>query len=99
MLEGAHAVGAERLEERELRLDRDRVRRDRIDDAAAETRNRVGRGAPGDVGVAPKLDREQVEPRVEPDNKLRALAFDRLGDAVGEGSGRCRCLDLHPFRA
>jgi hypothetical protein len=43
------------------------------------------------VRVAAQLDREQIEARVEPDDELRALALDRLGDAVGErfhGDGR-----------
>ena len=51
--------GAERLEERELRLDGDGVRRDGVDDAAAEARD-----------VAAKLDGQQVEARVEPDDEL-----------------------------
>ena len=41
------SLGAERLEERELRLDRDGVRRDRVDDPAAEARD-----------VAAQLDRQ-----------------------------------------
>ena len=47
--ERLHPVLAERLEERELRLDGDRVRRDRVDDPAAEA---------GDV--AAQLDGHQV---------------------------------------
>ena len=43
VLEGAHPVRAERLEERELRLDGDDVRRDRVDDPAAEARAALGR--------------------------------------------------------
>jgi hypothetical protein len=42
-LERVHAVRAQRLEEGELRLDGDRVRRDRVHDPAAEARDRVGR--------------------------------------------------------
>jgi hypothetical protein len=34
--------------------------------------------------VALQLDREEVRPWVEPDDKLRPLALDRLGEAVGE---------------
>ena len=71
-------VGAERLEERELRLDRDDVRRDRVDDPAAEARRRLaGR-------LAAQLDGKQVRPRIEPDDELRSLALDRLGEPVAE---------------
>src|SRR6266536_2887501 len=81
LLEGAHAVGTERLEERELRLDRDRVRRNRVDDPAAEARNGVGCCTAGDVGITAELDRQEVEPRIEADDELRALALDCLADA------------------
>src|SRR5204862_5480711 len=64
-LEGTQTVGAERLEEGELRLDGDRVRRDRVDDPAAEARDRIGGGAPRDVGVSAQLHGEQVKPWVE----------------------------------
>ena len=84
LLERAHPVGAERLEERELRLDRDDVRRDGVDDPAAEARGRLGGRGPPDVGVAAQLDRQQVEPRVEADDELAALPLDGLGEAVGE---------------
>ena len=73
-LEGGDSVGAEHLEERELRLDGDAVRRDRVDDPAAEARGRLGGGRPADVRVAAELEREQVEPRVEPDDQLAAAA-------------------------
>ena len=66
-------AGAERLEERELRLDGDRVRRDRVDDPAAEARD-----------VAAQLDRHQVRVRIEPDHDLRPLALDLGGQTVGE---------------
>ena len=45
------SVGAERLEEGDLRLDRDHVGRDRIDEAAAETRARVRRLRATEMGV------------------------------------------------
>ena len=70
-------VGAERLEERELRLDRDGVRRDRVDDPAAEARD-----------VAAQLDRQQVGPRIEPDDELAALALDLGGEPVAERERR-----------
>ncbi len=82
VLERAHALGAVRLEERELRLHGDDVRRDRVDEPAAEARDRAG-----GVGVAPQLDREQLDPRVEPDDDLRPLPLDGLGEPVGEGRG------------
>jgi hypothetical protein len=47
------------------------------------------------VGVAAKLDRQQVEPRIEPDDELRAFVLDRMGDAIGESLGRRGSLDLH----
>ena len=77
LVEGGHPVGAERLEERELRLDGDRVRRDRVDDPAAEARD-----------VAAQLDRHQVGLRIEPDDELAALALDLGGQPVGEGQRR-----------
>ncbi len=73
--------GAERLEERELRLDRDRVRRDRVDDAAAEARD-----------VAAQLDRQQIGRGIEPDDELAPLPLDLGGDPVAEGERR----DGHP---
>src|SRR5829696_8114235 len=85
LLERPHAVRPERLEERELRLDRDRVRRDGVHDPAAEAADRGGRR------VAAELDRKQVEARVEPDDELAPLALDRFREAVAEGGdGGCR---------
>src|ERR671930_23604 len=49
---GAHAVGAERLEERELRLHPDDVRCDRVDESAAEARARLRGVLPPEVRVA-----------------------------------------------
>ena len=72
--------GAQRLEEGELRLDRDRVRRDGVDDPAAEAGDSASAG-----GIAAELDGQQVEPRVEPDDELAPLALDRLGEPVAEG--------------
>src|SRR5205085_3832806 len=82
--EGGDPLGAERLEERELRLDRDGVRRDGVDDPAAE---------PPDV-VA-QLDRQQVRVRVEAYDELRALPFDLAREPVGERQGR----DGHALRS
>src|SRR5262249_34737199 len=62
LLERAQPVRAERLEERELRLDADRVRRDRVDDPAAEARARLGRRLPREVRVACELDRQHGGP-------------------------------------
>ena len=72
-LEGTDPVRPERLEERELRLHADDVRRDRVDDPAAEARD-----------VAAKLDGQQIRVRIEPDNELRSFALDLGGQAVGE---------------
>ena len=74
LFERRHPGGALRLEEGELRLHRDGVRRDGIDDRAAEPRH-----------VASQLDRHQIGDRVEADDELRALALDLGGQAVGEG--------------
>ena len=73
LVERGDPRGAQRLEERELRLHGDGMRRHGVDDAAAEA---------GDV--AAELDRQQVDARVEPDHELRALALDLGGEAVGE---------------
>ena len=70
VLERAQAVRAERLEERQLRLHPDDVRRDGVHDPAAEAAARVGRGLGREVRVAGQLDRQQVGPRVEADEKL-----------------------------
>src|SRR3954452_18462828 len=84
VLQRTHTVGAERLEERDLRLDRDDVRRHRVDDPAAETRARIRRLRTTDMGFAAQLDRKLIGPWVEPDDELRALVLDGLGEAVGE---------------
>ena len=55
VLERPHAVGAERLEERALRLDGDGVRADRVDQAAAEARVRGRRRLTAGVRVAAEL--------------------------------------------
>jgi hypothetical protein len=34
--------------------------------------------------LASELDRKQMGPRIEADDELRALALDRVGEAVGE---------------
>ena len=49
------------------------MRRDRVDDPAAEARD-----------VAAQLDRQQVGLRIEPDDELRPLALDLGGQTVGE---------------
>ena len=72
VLEGTHAVGAERLEERALRLDGDHVRAGGVDQAAAEARVRGRGGLAPRVRVAAELDRQQVELRVEPEDELAA---------------------------
>ena len=79
VLEGAQAVRAERLEESQLRLHADDVRRDRVHDPAAEAAAGVGRRVGREVRVAGELDGQQVGPWVEPDQELRVLPLDRLG--------------------
>ena len=86
-LERREPVGAERLEEGDLRLDRDDVGGDRVDDPAAEAGERVGRLGAAEHRLAAQLDGQQVEARIEPDDELAALALDRLRKPVGEGRG------------
>ena len=69
------------------------LRRDRVDDPAAEPRGRLGGRRASDVGVAAELERQQVEPGIESDDELAALLLDRLRDPVGKGGGRDRCSD------
>src|SRR5205814_223151 len=80
--EGRHAFGPEGLEERELRLDGNGIRRDRVDDAATEP-----------CDVAAQLDREQVGQWIEADDELAPLAFDLGCEPVAEGERR----DGHRF--
>ena len=79
----AHAVGPQRLEERELRLDGHGVGRDRVDDPVAEADERVRRVIPPLVGIQ-RLDGREVALRVEPDDELGSLTVDRLGEPVAE---------------
>ena len=46
--------------------------------------------SPLERDVASQLDREQVGPRVEPDDELAALALDLRGEPVGERVRRDR---------
>ena len=89
-LEGRDPVAAERLEERELRLDRDDVGRDRVDDPAAEARGVRGLCA-AEHRLAAELDGQQVEARIDADDELAALPLDRVRKPVGEGRGRDGC--------
>jgi hypothetical protein len=84
VLEGTGAVSAERLEECDLRLDRYDIRRNRVNETPAETRARIRRLGAAEMGLALQLDGQEVRPRVEPDDQLRALPLDGLGQAVGE---------------
>ena len=86
-LERGDPVGAERLEERHLRLDRDDVGADGVDDPAAEAGNGVRGLAAAEHRLAAQLDRQQVEPRIEADDELAALALDGLREPVGKGRG------------
>ena len=64
-LERAPAVAAECLEERCLRLHRHDVRRNRVDDPLAEALHGARGGGTTTLRLAPKLDGEQVDDRVE----------------------------------
>ena len=89
-LEREPAVAAERLEEGDLRLHRDDVRGNGVDDALAEPLDRRGRRRPAEHRLAAQLDGQEVDPRVEPDDELAALPLDRLGDPIGERNDRGR---------
>ena len=94
-LERPPAVAPERLEERDLRLDGDDVRRHRVDDPLAETLHRArGRRATG-RGLAAQLDRQEVDDEVEPDDELRPLPLDRISETIGE---RCGAPAASPSR-
>ena len=84
LLERAEAVAAERLEERRLRLHRDGVGRDRVDDAAAEAGARGGRVLAAEHRLAAELHRELVGDGIETDDELAVLALDRLREPVAE---------------
>ena len=84
VLERAQAVRAERLEERELRLDRDAHRRRRVDQPAAETRDRVAARRRAGGRLALQLDGQEVEHGIEPEHELAAPALDALRQTVGE---------------
>ena len=98
-LEGTDPVRPERLEERELGLHADDVRRNRVDDPAAEARAAAGRGGPVVLDVADKLDRKQIRARVEPDQELRALALDGVCKPVAEQGRRDDWLGAHTSEA
>ena len=84
VLERPHAVGAERLEERKLGLDPDRVLRNRVDHAAAEALAGVrGLRAP-ELGLPRELERQELGHGIEPDEELASLPLHRLGKAIAE---------------
>src|SRR5439155_1358054 len=87
LLERPHAVGAEYLEERGLRLHADDVGPDRVHDPFAEPGDRGRRGGPPENGFSAKLHGKQIEDGVETHDELGVLALDRLPDAVCEPWG------------
>src|SRR5207302_3747430 len=94
----ADAICAEGLEEGQLRLHRDDVRRHGVDESPAETRACLRDVLAAEVGVAAQLDGQQVGLRVEPDDELAALALDGLGEPVTEARGRDGLLGSEVFR-
>ena len=99
LLERPEPVGAERLEERGLRLHGDDVRPDGVDDPLAEACDRRRRGGSAEHGLAAQLHRQEVEARVEPDDELALLARDGLGEPVGEVGGRHSVIVAATLRA
>src|SRR5919201_1439143 len=83
VLEGADTIGSKRLEKGGLGLHANDVRRNGVDESAAEPGARTGSLCAAEVHFAFQLDREEIGPRIEPDHELRALPLDRLGEAVG----------------
>ena len=83
-LEREPTVAAERLEERHLWLHRDDVRRHGVDDPLAEPLHRPGGRRAAEHRLTAQLDRQQVDPWVEPDDELAAFPLDRLRDPIGE---------------
>ena len=76
LLERPVAVGAERLEERGLRLHRHDVRADGVHDSLAEARDGRRRRGAAEHGLAAQLHRQEVEARIQPDDELAVLARD-----------------------
>ena len=74
----------ERLEERELRLHRDGVRRDGVEDALAEPLDGARRAGRARANTAPDLVGQQLDPRVEADAEDAALRLGGAGESVAE---------------
>ena len=53
-----------------------------------QNRSTAPAAAPARRGLAAELDRQQVDDGVEPDDELRSLPLDRVGETVGEGRRR-----------
>ena len=90
LLQRTHAVRAERLEARSLRLHGDDVRADGIDEAATEARERLSGRSSIHLGFSRELEWEQLEARIEADDELATALPDDGRQPVGErrGGGR-----------
>ena len=95
VLEGAEPVGAERLEERELRLDRDDVRRTASISPQQNRAHGVGRRGAREVRVAADLDREQLE-RGDRGRRRAGCACARRRPRAGRRSWRRRPASAPP---
>ena len=88
LLQRAQPGRAVELEEGELRLDANGVGSDCVDDPTAEAREGVGRTFGTVLSFTAQLQRQQIEPRIEPHYELASLALDRFDQPVGEGLRR-----------
>ena len=83
-LERRQPVPTQRLEESHLRLDRDGLVGDRVDQALAEPLVGACAAGPARLQSCHQLRRQQLDPRIEPDAERAALAGNGLGQAVCE---------------
>ncbi|MDX6386628.1 MAG: hypothetical protein QOD85_430, partial [Gaiellaceae bacterium] len=77
----------------------DDVRRNGVDEAAAEAGACVGGLRPALMRVPFQLDGQQIWTRIKPDDELGALVLDGIGQAIREVRRRDCCHTLRVLRA